>query len=166
MVIHCPYELPMSAQTCTQPRSEVATVSVCCGVAPEPIPGRRRCIFGSWHLQTAHTSDHCDLRRCTVNHTALSKHSDSMHRWSYVLPCTLCRAHTGQELPPCLCAWSQTCTWCGTIDHGAPKQHEGSLPSDVTARHRLLSGASHHYTTPQKRRRYQTCTNRNDSRPC
>ena len=54
----------MSVKTCTQPRSEVATVGVCCGESPASKSGCRCCIFGSWHLQTAHTSDHCDLRRC------------------------------------------------------------------------------------------------------
>ena len=52
--------------SCTQPRSEVATISVCYGEASKPITGRRRCIFGSWHLKTAHTSDHCDPWRCTA----------------------------------------------------------------------------------------------------
>ena len=66
-VIYWPYELPMSARTCAQPRSEVATVSMGCGQVPEPISGRRRCVWGSWHLQSAHPSDHCEsggARRC------------------------------------------------------------------------------------------------------
>ena len=77
-VIYWPYELPMSARTCTQPRSEVATVSVTCGQVPEPISGRGRCVRGSWHLQTAHASHHCYLWRCTGEHTTLSKLSHSM----------------------------------------------------------------------------------------
>ena len=67
-VIYWPYELPMSAQTCTQPRSEVATVSVCCVEALEPISVRRAWVWGSWHLQSVHTSDHCEsggARRCS-----------------------------------------------------------------------------------------------------
>ena len=31
------------------------------GKVPEPISVLRRCILSSWHLQTVHTSDHCDL---------------------------------------------------------------------------------------------------------
>ena len=53
-------ELVVSARTCTQPLSELATVSAGSGEVPAPISGRRRCVFGSWHLQTAHTSDHCE----------------------------------------------------------------------------------------------------------
>ena len=48
-------------RTYTQPLSELATVSVGCAEVPEPISGRRRCIWGSCHLQTVHTSDHYDL---------------------------------------------------------------------------------------------------------
>ena len=51
----------MLTRTCTQPLSELATVSVGCAEVPEPISGRRRCIWGSCHLQTVHTSDHYDL---------------------------------------------------------------------------------------------------------
>ena len=39
---------------------------MCCGEAPTPISGHRRCIWSSWRLQTAHTSDHCDLWRCAL----------------------------------------------------------------------------------------------------
>ena len=59
-VIYWPYELPMNAETWTQPKLELATVRVCCGEALAPISGRRRCIWGSWYLQTVHTSDHCE----------------------------------------------------------------------------------------------------------
>ena len=54
------YELVVSARTCTQPPSEFATVSAGSGEVPAPISIRRRCVFGSWHLQTACTSDHCE----------------------------------------------------------------------------------------------------------
>ena len=50
--------------------------------------------------------------------------------------------------------------------HNATKQHEGSLPGNVTARHGSVSRAQCCCRTPRKRRQYQTCTNRNDSRPC
>ena len=63
MAVH---ELAVSVGTCTQPLSELATISVGCEEVPEPISGRRRCIWGSWHLQTAHASHHCDLWRCTT----------------------------------------------------------------------------------------------------
>ena len=43
-VIYWPYELPMSAETCKQPKLELATVSVGCGQTPETISGRRRCV--------------------------------------------------------------------------------------------------------------------------
>ena len=72
------YELAVSAKTCTQPLSELATVSVGCVEVPEPTSGRRRRVWGSWHLQTAHIPDHCDLRRCTGYITTLSKHPHSM----------------------------------------------------------------------------------------
>ena len=75
LVVH---EVVMSGRTCTQPLSEIATVSVGCEEVPELISGRRRCVWGSWHLQTVHASDHCDLWRCTGYHTALSKLSHSM----------------------------------------------------------------------------------------
>jgi hypothetical protein len=45
----------------------MAIVCVGCGEAPEPVFVCCRCVCGSWHLQTAHTSDHCGLggaRRC------------------------------------------------------------------------------------------------------
>ena len=51
----------MSARTCTQSLSELAIASAGCGEVPELVSGRRRCIWGSWHLQTVHTSGHCDL---------------------------------------------------------------------------------------------------------
>ena len=54
------HELAVGARTCTQPVLEFATASVGCGEAPEPISGRRRCVWGSWHLQTLHASDHCE----------------------------------------------------------------------------------------------------------
>ena len=41
LVVH---EVAVSARTCTQPLSEIATVSVGCEEVPEPISGRRRCI--------------------------------------------------------------------------------------------------------------------------
>ena len=91
-VIYWPYELLMSAQTCTQPRSEVATVNVCCGEAPAPISGRRRCVFGSWHLQTAHTSDHCDLWRCTAVRTT------HQHILPWRMQRPLCRVHLSTRL--------------------------------------------------------------------
>ena len=81
------YELVVSARTCTQPKLELATVRVCCGELPAPISGRRRCIWGSWHLQTVHTSDHCEsggARQTTLlnlnSHTACALRSS-------VLPC-------------------------------------------------------------------------------
>ena len=43
-VIYWPYELPMGVKTCTQPRSDVATVSLGRGEVPEPVSGRRRCV--------------------------------------------------------------------------------------------------------------------------
>ena len=48
-------ELVVSARTCTQPLSELATVSAGYVEVPEPISVRRRCVFGSGHLQTVHT---------------------------------------------------------------------------------------------------------------
>ena len=45
-VIYWPYELPMGVQTCTQPRSDVATVSVGCEEVPEPVSGCR--LSTSW----------------------------------------------------------------------------------------------------------------------
>ena len=48
-------------RTCTQPLLELATVSAVCGQVPAPISGRARCVWSSWHLQTLHPSDHCDL---------------------------------------------------------------------------------------------------------
>ena len=45
-------ELAVSAQTCTRPLSEFATVSVGCEEVSEMRSGRRRCVWGSWHLQT------------------------------------------------------------------------------------------------------------------
>ena len=53
-------ELVVSARTCTQPPSEFVTVSAGSGEVPAPTSIRRRCVFGSWHLQTAYTSDHCE----------------------------------------------------------------------------------------------------------
>ena len=63
-----------------------ATVSVGCEEVPEHISGRRRCVWGSWHLQTVHASDHCDLWRRTGYHTALSKHSCSTRACPCALP--------------------------------------------------------------------------------
>ena len=37
---------------------------MCCGESPASRPGCRCSTLGSWHLQTVHTSDHCDLWRC------------------------------------------------------------------------------------------------------
>ena len=48
-------------RTCTQPLLELATVSAVYGQVPAPISGRARCVWSSWHLQTLHPSDHCDL---------------------------------------------------------------------------------------------------------
>jgi hypothetical protein len=59
-VIYWPYELPISVQTCTQPRSELPIVGAGRGEVPGPISGRRRCICSSYHLQTMHTTDHCE----------------------------------------------------------------------------------------------------------
>jgi hypothetical protein len=42
----------------------MAIVCVGCGEAPEPVFVCCRCVCGSWHLQTAHTSDHYDLVVC------------------------------------------------------------------------------------------------------
>lgn len=122
--------------------------------------------WGSWHLQTVHTSDHCDLWRCTAKHSALSGHSCSMHRRSYVLPGTQSCAYSATQSPLCLCPLSQGCPWCGTVDHSVTKQHEGTLPGDATARHRLVAGAPHRCSAPRECRWHQACTNRNDSRPC
>ena len=58
LVVH---ELAVGARTCTQPLSELATASAGCGEVPEPISGRRRRVWGSWHLQIVHASDQCDL---------------------------------------------------------------------------------------------------------
>ena len=55
----------MRVRTCTQPSSELTAGSMGCGEVPAPISGRRRRVWGSWHLQTVHASDHCDLWRCT-----------------------------------------------------------------------------------------------------
>ena len=63
LVVH---ELAVSARTCTQRPSELATVSAGCVELPEPISGRRRRIWGSWHLQTVHALNHYDLRRCKL----------------------------------------------------------------------------------------------------
>ena len=139
-MIYWPYEASLDgAKTCTQRLLEPATVSVGDGEASEPVFVCCRCICGSWHLQTACTSDHCGLWWCTVNHTALSKHSDSMHHRSYALPGTQSRAYRGPEPPPCQCASSHVRPWCSTFGHdlihSATKQHEGSLPGNVTARH-------------------------------
>ena len=60
------HELAVGARTCTQPLSELATASAGCGEVPEPISGRRRRVWGSWHLQTVHALNHYDLRRCKL----------------------------------------------------------------------------------------------------
>ena len=163
LVVH---EVAVSGRTCPQPLSEIATVNVGCGEVPAMLTGRRRCSWGSYHLQTAHTSDHCDLWRCTAKHSALSGHSCSMQRHSYALPGTQSCAYSATQSPPCLCSLSQWCPWCGTVDHSVTKQHEGTLPGDVTARYRLGAGVPHRCSAPRECRWYQACTNRNDSRPC
>ena len=101
LVVH---ELAVSARTCTQRPSELATVSVGCVELPELIYGRRRCVWDSWHLQTVQTSGHCDLWRCTANHSALSKLSCNMCKCIRALPGTYSCQNTGPESPPCFCA--------------------------------------------------------------
>ena len=57
----------------------VATVCVGCAEAPEPVFVCCHCVWGSWHLQTAHTSDHCGLWRCTaVQTTELTMYQHSL----------------------------------------------------------------------------------------
>ena len=60
----------MGAKTCTQPRSEVATVNVCCGESLASKSGCRCCIFGSCHLP-ANSSHLKSLRSATVRETNL-----------------------------------------------------------------------------------------------
>ena len=164
-VIYWPYELPMSARTCTQPRSEVATVSVDYVKAPEPISGRGRCVRGSWHLQTAHTQHHCDLWRCKL-----------LRQGQAADKCPTCKQHSRQKdtflcsttWPELLLGFCPTSRWCSLhskAHHSVTKQHERSSPGDATARGRLTPRAPHHCDAPQKRRHHQACTDRNDSPP-
>ena len=60
------HEVAVSGRTCTHQLSEIATVSVGYREVPELVSGRRRCIWGSGHLQTVHASYHCDLWRCKL----------------------------------------------------------------------------------------------------
>ena len=83
-MVYWPHGLSMSVKTCTQPRSEVAIISVCCGESPTSKSGYRCCLFGSCHLQTVHTPDHYDLRprRRSVRHlqTAQSVDNSQTHK--------------------------------------------------------------------------------------
>ena len=65
-MIYCPYmyELPNNAET----PSELGTVSVAYGQVPAMIFVHRRCTLISYHLQTVHILDHCDLCRRVAVH--------------------------------------------------------------------------------------------------
>ena len=155
----------VGARTCTQPLSELATVSAGYVEVPEPISVRRRCIWGSWHLQTAHTSDHCDLWRCAL--LAQGQAADKL---------STCKQHSRQKdtfsysttWPELLLGFCPTSRWCSLhskAHHNVTKQHERSLPGDATARGRLPSNVPHCCKAAQKRRHYQACSDRNDSPP-
>ena len=155
----------VGARTCTQPLSELATVSAGYVEVPEPISVRRRCIWGSWHLQTAHTSDHCDLWRCAL--LAQGQAADKL---------STCKQHSRQKdtfsysttWPELLLGFCPTSRWCSLhskAHHNVTKQHERSLPGDATARGRLPSNVPYCCKAAQKRRHYQACSDRNDSPP-
>ena len=159
------HELAVGARTCTQPLSELATASVGCVEVPEPISGRRRRVWGSWHLQTAHTPDHCDLWRCKL-----------LRQGQAADKCPTCKQHSRQKdtflcsttWPELLLGFCPTSRWCSLhskAHHSVTKQHERSSPGDATARGRLTPRAPHHRDVPQKRRHHQACTDRNDSPP-
>ena len=80
------HELMVSARTCTEPLSELVSVSVGCGEVPELASGRRRCIWGCWRLQTVHASDHCDLWRCKL-----------LRQDQVADKCPTCKSHSRQK---------------------------------------------------------------------
>ena len=130
-VIYWPHELPTSVKTCTQLRPEVATISVRCGESPASKTDCMCRIFGSCHLQTAHTSVR-SLRSVAVHgkpHCSVYRHSGSIAcSRSYAVARIFPRGNTGQELPTHLCASNHVRPWCSTVDHSATRQPHAMLP--------------------------------------
>ena len=100
------------------------------------------------NMQTVHTSDHCDLRRCTLNRTALTKHSCT---FSDIPMCHLERKHATHYPRNC-------CPICVPYARGIPVQ-QSTAPeqrNSTRATYPAMPGTAHHRLVLVVRRQCRT----------
>jgi hypothetical protein len=131
----------MSAQTCTQPHSELATVSVGCGEVPEPVAGVAFKALVTCKQLTPQITAICD----GVHYTTLL-YLNIQAACNGVPMCYLEPKHATYCAQNCR-PGSVHCTRGVPVQQSTPPESrnsttEGGSPNNATARHRLVSRVS------------------------